>query len=37
MGMCAEDVLTGMKEIDEDGAEFTYSLVNIPGSLGKIE
>jgi len=31
-----EDVLTEMKEIDEDGVlTFTNSLVNIPGSLGK--
>src|SRR6187200_2203876 len=31
-----DDVLTEMEEIDEDAAlTFTYSLVNIPGSLGK--
>ena len=31
-----DDVLTGMEEIDEDAAlTFTYSLVTIPGSLGK--
>ena len=31
-----EDVLTEMEEIDEDAVlTFTYSLVNIPGSLGK--
>jgi len=31
-----DDVLTEMEQIDEDGAlTFTYSLVNIPGSLGK--
>ena len=31
-----DDVLTGMEEIDEDAAlTFTYSLVAIPGSLGK--
>ena len=31
-----DDVLSEMEEIDEDGAlTFTYSLVNIPGSIGK--
>ena len=31
-----EDVLTEIEEIDEDAVlTFTYSLVNIPGSLGK--
>ena len=31
-----DDVLTEMEEIDEDAAlTFTYSLVNIPGSIGK--
>ena len=31
-----EDVLSEMEEIDEDGElTFTYSLVNIPGSIGK--
>src|SRR6187399_177901 len=31
-----DDVLTEMEEIDEDAAlTFTYSLINIPGSLGK--
>jgi hypothetical protein len=31
-----DDVLSEMEEIDEDEAlTFTYSLVNIPGSLGK--
>ena len=36
-GLVAEDdVLSEMEEIDEDEAlTFTYSLVNIPGSLGK--
>jgi len=31
-----DDVLSEMEEIDEDGAlTYTYSLVNIPGSIGK--
>ena len=31
-----DDVLSEMEEIDEDGElTFTYSLVNIPGSIGK--
>ncbi|HMK17067.1 MAG TPA: hypothetical protein VK492_02610 [Chitinophagaceae bacterium] len=31
-----DDVLSAMEEIDEDGVlTFTYSLVNIPGSIGK--
>ncbi len=31
-----DDVLSEMEEIDEDGVlTFTYSLVNIPGSIGK--
>jgi hypothetical protein len=31
-----DDVLSEMEEIDEDGAlTYTYSLINIPGSIGK--
>ena len=34
--MVEDDVLSEMEEIDEDGVlTFTYSLVNIPGSIGK--